>query len=371
MRGRPGDLPTDLALRVKAVLGISGHDAADRGALRRVMDTARDIARRARIDHDARVDSDMVDALTGQVLLAAYPDRLAMSRGTPGQFLMRGGGGVSTDKKDALAREGFIVAADLDGGRGSSRLRRGAAVDAAHIAPVLGDDVTLETDLVWDKSRDDLVMRVVRRVGSLRIDERDLAPDPGDATTAALLARVTDTSMRVLGGAEKAESLRSRAEFVRHHLGGEWPDLSRKTMLAGVHEWLGPFLAGATCRADLEKVDLVMVMQSVLGWDRSSALDRLAPSAYEPPHGRPVVINYADPDVPTVSVRVQHLFGVTVHPTVLDGRVPLRVQLLSPADRPIQVTADLPGFWGGSWADVRKDMAGRYPKHDWPVNPNA
>jgi len=115
----------------------------------------------------------------------------------------------------------------------------------------------------------------------------------------------------------------------------------------------------------------VMVMQSVLGWDRSSALDRLAPATYEPPRGRPVVINYADPDVPTVSVRVQHLFGVTVHPTVLDGRVPLRVQLLSPADRPIQVTADLPGFWGGSWADVRKDMAGRYPKHDWPVNPNA
>jgi ATP-dependent helicase HrpB len=371
MRGRPGDLPADLALRVKAVLGISGHDAADRGALRRVLDAARDIARRARIDHDPRVDGDIIDALTGQVLLAAYPDRLAMSRGTPGQFLMRGGGGVSTDKKDALAREGFIVAADLDGGRGGSRLRRGAAVDAAHIAPVLGDDVTLETDLVWDKSRDDLVMRVVRRVGSLRIDERDLAPVPGDDTTAALLARVADTSMRVLGGAERAESLRSRAEFVRHHLGGDWPDLSRRAMLAGLDDWLVPFLTGATCRADLEKVDLVMVMQSVLGWDRSSALDRLAPATYEPPRGRPVVINYADPDVPTVSVRVQHLFGVTVHPTVLDGRVPLRVQLLSPADRPIQVTADLPGFWGGSWADVRKDMAGRYPKHDWPVNPNA
>ena len=371
MRGRPGDLPADLALRVRAVLGISGHDAADRGALRRVLDAARDIARRARIDHDPHVDGDIVDSITGQVLLAAYPDRLAMSRGTPGQFLMRGGGGVSTDKKDALAREAFIVAADLDGGRGNSRLRRGAAVDAAHIAPVLGDDVTVETDLVWDKSRDDLVMRVVRRVGSLRIDERDLAPVPGDDTTAALLARVADTSMRVLGGAERAESLRTRAEFVRHHLGGEWPDLSRRTMLAGLEDWLVPFLAGATCRADLEKVDLEMVMQSVLGWDKSAALDRLAPAAYEPPRGRPVVINYADPDVPTVSVRVQHLFGVTVHPTVLDGKVPLRVQLLSPADRPIQVTADLPGFWGGSWADVRKDMAGRYPKHDWPVNPNA
>ena len=99
--------------------------------------------------------------------------------------------------------------------------------------------------------------------------------------------------------------------------------------------------------------------------------DLIAPRTFQPPKGRPVEINYADPTVPTIAVRVQHLFGVTRHPTVLDGRVPLRVQLLSPADRPIQVTADLPGFWSGSWADVRKDMAGRYPKHDWPVNPNA
>jgi ATP-dependent helicase HrpB len=142
-------------------------------------------------------------------------------------------------------------------------------------------------------------------------------------------------------------------------------------MLATTDEWLVPWLSGATCRADLQKIDLVMVMQSMIGWDRSGHLARLAPEQYSPPKGRPVTINYADPDVPTVSVRVQHLFGVTVHPCVLDGKVPLRVQLLSPADRPIQVTSDLPGFWGGSWADVRKDMAGRYPKHDWPVNPNA
>jgi len=371
MRGRPVDLPSDLALRVKVVLGTAGHDAADRGAVRRVLDAARDIARRSRIDHDVHVDSDMIDSLTGQVLLAAYPDRLAMARSTPGQFLMRGGGGVSTDKKDPLARESFVVAADLDGGRGNARMRRGAAVDAAHIAPVLGDDVNVEADLVWDRSRDDLVMKVVRRVGSLRIDERDLPPVPGPDTTAALLTRVRDTSFGVLGGADRADTLRARVGFVRHHTGNDWPDLSRAAMLATTDEWLVPWLSGATCRADLQKIDLVMVMQSMIGWDRSGQLAQLAPEQYSPPKGRPVTINYADPDVPTVSVRVQHLFGVTVHPCVLDGKVPLRVQLLSPADRPIQVTSDLPGFWGGSWADVRKDMAGRYPKHDWPVNPNA
>ena len=371
MRGRPDELPADLALRVQIVAGLGGHDAADRGAVRRVSGAARDIARRARIDSDLFVSADEIDTLTGQVLLAAYPDRLAMARQTAGQFLMRGGGGAACGAKDSLAREPFIVGADIDGGRGNARLRRGAAVDADHIAPVLGDDVDVESILTWDKSRDDLVLRVTRRVGALRIDERDLPPVPGDDTTAALIERVRATSMKALGGANEADNLRARVSFLRHHLGDEWPDLSHRTMLATLDEWLVPFLAGATGRADLQKVDLVMVMQSVLGWDKSTVVDRLAPRTFQPPKGRTVDINYADPGVPTVSVRVQHLFGVTEHPTVLGGRVPLRIQLLSPADRPIQVTSDLPGFWSGTWADVRKDMAGRYPKHDWPVNPNA
>ena len=371
LRGRPDELPSDLALRVQITVGLGGHDAADRGAVRRVSGTARDIARRARIDSDTFVGADEIDSLTGQVLLAAYPDRLAMARQTAGQFLMRGGGGTACSSRDSLAREPFIVAADIDGGRGNARLRRGAAVDAAHIAPVLGDDVDVESWLTWDKSRDDLVLKVTRRVGALRIDERDLAPVPGADTTAALLERVRATSMRALGGANEADSLRVRVAFLRHHLGEAWPDLSHRTMLATLDDWLVPFLAGATGRADLQKVDLVLVMQSVLGWDKSADVDRLAPRSYHPPRGRAADINYADPGVPTVSVRVQHLFGVTSHPTVLDGRVPLRIQLLSPADRPIQVTSDLPGFWSGTWADVRKDMAGRYPKHDWPVNPNA
>ena len=145
-----------------------------------VFEAARDIARRARIDSDTHVSSDEIDSLTGQVLLAAYPDRLAMARQTAGQFLMRNGGGAACNSKDSLAREAFIVAADIDGGRGNARLRRGAAVDANHIAPVLGDDVDVESHLAWDKSRDDLVLKVTRKVGSLRIDE------PGDIVDAHL-----------------------------------------------------------------------------------------------------------------------------------------------------------------------------------------
>ena len=370
MRGRPGTLPVDLALRVRAVAGTSSHDAIDGGALRRTKDAARDIARRAGIDADSMVTDDDVDRLCGAVLLSAYPDRLAKRRSAAGQFVMRGGGEVRCDPKDGIAREEFIVAADVDSRRSASVLRRGAAVDLDLIAPVMGDDIEVESNLTWDKGRDDLVLRVVRKVGSMRLDERDLVPSPGPDTTRELLDRVRATQFAVLGGGA-ASQYRQRVGFLRHHLGDEWPDFSNGALTTTIDDWLAPFLAGATSRKDLESVDLVMVLQSSLGWDKSALLDQLAPAQYRPPHGRPVDINYADPDAPTVSVRVQHVYGVGTHPSVLSGNVPLRIQLLSPADRPIQITADLPGFWRGSWSDVRKDMAGRYPKHDWPVDPSG
>ena len=370
MRGKPDSLPADLALRVKAVLGIAHHDAADRGAIRRVHDAARDIARRSSISVDDSVTDNSIDSLCGVVLLAAYPDRLGMRRNSPGQFVMRGGGAVTMDSKDPIAREGFIVAADIDAQRSTSRLRRGAAVDLEFIAPVLGDDVEVESYLLWDKARDDLVQRVVRKVGSIRIDERDLPPVANEETTAALLDRVRATNLAVLGGGA-ATSFRQRIAFLRHHMGEPWPETSNAFMLANLDVWLAPFLAGATNRKDLAAIDLTMVLQSSLGWDASLSLDGLAPAQFTPPRGRSVDINYADPASPTIAIRVQHLFGVTTHPSVLHGAVPLRIQLLSPAERPIQITADLPGFWTGSWSEVRKEMAGRYPKHDWPIDPSA
>ena len=370
MRGKPDTLPADLALRVKAVLGIAHHDAADRGATRRVLEAARDIARRSSIHTDDNVSDEAVDSLCGVVLLSAYPDRLGMRRTSPGQFVMRGGGGVTMDSKDPIAREKFVVAADIDAQRSTSRLRRGAAVDIEFIATVLGDDVELESYLLWDKSRDDLVQRVVRKVGSIRIDERDLQPTAGDETTDALLERVRATNMAVLGNGS-ATAFRQRIAFLRHHQGDTWPETSNTHLLATLEEWLVPFLAGATSRSDLAKVDVTMVLQSTLGWDASSQLDQLAPQQFSPPRGQPVDINYTDPAAPMISIRVQHLYGVTTHPSVLNNTIPLRIQLLSPAQRPIQITADLPGFWKGSWAEVRKEMAGRYPKHDWPIDPSA
>lgn len=369
MRGRPDETPCDLALRVKLIARLTTDDRADNGALRRVADQARDIARRASIRADVALTEDMIDVMTGPLVLSAYPDRLAMRRSSPGQFVMRAGGAVLCDTTDSIARESFIVAADVSAQRNTSRVRRGAAIDLDHIAPILGDDVEVESWLTWDKDRDDLVMRVVRKVGNMRIDERSLAPTPGPDTTAALLERVRATNLGALAGGD-GRTFRQRIEFMRHHQGQMWPDVSTKHLLATLDQWLEPHLVGATGRHDLERIDVTMVISTSLGWDQATALEHLAPPMFDPPRGRSVPINYADPEAPMISIRVQHLFGLNTHPCVLDGLVPVRVQLLSPADRPIQVTSDLPGFWTGSWRDVRRDMAGRYPKHDWPLDPS-
>jgi ATP-dependent helicase HrpB len=176
----------------------------------------------------------------------------------------------------------------------------------------------------------------------------------------------------------KAETLRARVAFLRGlgdvgraaspSVGDEWPDWSDAALLRSLDEWLTPYLAHSTGRADLERLDVAMLLTSALSWDQQTMLDELAPAVLVTPKGRPSPIDYTR-DPPTVSVRVQFVFGMKRHPTVAGGRVPLAVELLSPADRPIQITRDLPGFWTGSWAQVRKEMVGRYPKHAGPPEP--
>ena len=193
-------------------------------------------------------------------------------------------------------------------------------------------------------------------------------PAPGPGSTTALVERVRATRLAALGWTPASSGIRERVRFLRATFGEPWPDWSDKALVASLDEWLAPYLAGATGAADLQGLDLAVVLRSQLPWPVGADLDRLAPTQWGLPNGRRVAIDYRG-DTPAVAVRVQQVFGVREHPTVADGRVPLQLQLLSPADRPIQITSDLPGFWTGSWADVRKDMAGRYPKHDWPLDP--
>jgi ATP-dependent RNA helicase HrpB len=365
LRGRADELPADLGLRVRIVCGYDHHERADRRDLARIRDRVADIARRC----NARVDfADIAAEHTGATLALAFPDRVAVRRRQPGQFQMRTGSGAWVAATDTLANEQFVVAADLDGNRSSARIRIGAGIEAAQLIASLGDDVERHQVLTWDKQRDDLVVHETVRLGSMVLDEQYRRPTIGEDTVAALVERVRVTRLSVLNWTPGSQQLRRRLAFASAHLAGDWPVVDDKTLIATMDEWLVPFLQRATSRADVAAVDMEMVLTARLSWDQQTQLAELIPATLTTAAGRTVVIDY-ERDVPTVSVRVQDMFGTVVHPTIADG-VPLTIELLSPADRPIQITNDLPGFWSGSWAMVRKDLAGRYPKHQWPIDPS-
>ena len=369
LRGRPDTLPTDLAQRVAIVLENEHHPDADRNGVRRIMERAVDIARRANIGVDNSVTLDKIHSRVGALLVQAYPDRLAMRRTTTGQFVLRAGGGAWMDSKDSLAHEQFIVAADLDSDRRSSRIRRAAALDANDVVSALGNDVDITTITEWDSRRNDVVTRTTRKVGSLVLDERIIPTQPSAEVTAIVMRHIVINKLSPLNFDSNVRSLQQRIMFVRHYAPRSWPDVSDSALLATIVDWLQPFMTGCTSNTDLGRIDIDLALRSLLSWDASTELASLAPPLFEPPNGRSVSIDYSEPTTPSIAIRVQSLFGLASHPCVLNNTVALKVQLLSPAGRPIQVTSDLPGFWTGSWADVRKDMAGRYPKHPWPVDP--
>jgi ATP-dependent helicase HrpB len=363
-RGRPDELPADLELRVAVIANRQSFDGADRRAVQQVRDRTADAARRGGI----RFDLDAVEVgRTGSVLQLAYPDRVAAQR-RPGQFQLRTGGGAWLPDTDPLAAAPLIVAADLDGRRDRARIRLGAAVDLAQLLDHFGNEIIEQRELRWDSDRDDLVEVVDRRLGAMRLGQQRRPPSSGEDTTAALMERVRSTGLEALHWSDRARHLRDRVGFLHRTAGAPWPDWSTHALTSSLDEWLAPYLPGATGRRDLERLDLVMVLRSQLPWPEGGDLDDIAPPELLLPAGRNVPIAYHG-DAPTASVRVQDLFGLTVHPTAA-GRA-LRLELLSPADRPIQITADLPGFWAGSWSEVRKEMAGRYPKHAWPLDPTT
>ncbi|MGI8809102.1 MAG: ATP-dependent helicase HrpB [Acidimicrobiales bacterium] len=362
LRGRPDDLPTDVAERVLLIAGQrGGHPLADAGAVRSASWRAGELARRAGVARGA-VDPTRL----GLVLALAYPDRLAQARGGA-RFRLRNGSGAWLPAGDPLAGEAFLAIADIDAGRGDGRIRMAAGLDAADVEAAAGvaeESVTLS----WDPARDDLRARVERRLGSLVLGATDAPAPPGPVTARALLGRVRSTRLAALRWTDKARALQHRAAFARNVLGEPWPDLSDAALLATLDDWLTPVLALATSRADLEAVDVTAALRGRLGHHLARELDRVAPPSLAIAGGRSVAVDYSG-DQPVMAVRVQDLFGTATHPTVAGGRVPVVLHLLSPAGRPVQVTADLPGFWAGTWSAVRKEMAGRYPKHSWPTDP--
>jgi ATP-dependent helicase HrpB len=380
LRGGPDMLPTNIADRVRLVVDTrASHPAADRTTIRLVRRRADELRRRIGRSVRGATPDDL--AACGPVLALAYPDRLAQARGD-GRFRLRSGAMAALPNGDALTGEAFLVVADLDAARSSPpplrgrpnphhddlRIRLAAGLDEADVAVAAAGAIDEVVTLSWDPVRDDLRQRSERRLGAIVLSSSDGRAPAGDATTAALVDRARATKLAALRWRDGDRALQARITYARQAFGEQWPDVTDAALVESLDEWLAPRLVGATGRADLERVDLGRALRDLVGRHRVSELDRLVPTSIQVASGRTVPIDYSG-EHPTIAVRVQDLYGTTVHPAVAGGRVPLVVHLLSPAGRPVQVTADLPGFWAGSWREVRKEMAGRYPKHDWPVDP--
>lgn len=377
VRGSAGERHADLRLRLDRLRGEGDHGtsgaAVDREALQRVRQTAR-FWRRAlaqRAGHTSR-QLPNADEAAGILLALAYPDRIAQRQpGHESRYLLTNGRGALFAGPDPLAVEPYLVIADLDGGPQWARINLAAPISLADIASLYAGDVAEETSVTWDDALGAVRASRRRRLGSLTLAEEGL-PNPDDAlVTRALLQGVRQIGLQGLAWTPELRQWRARIAFLRRLDGpdSDWPDLSNETLLRTLDNWLGPYLIGFTTLERARRLDLASALHTLLTWEQRRKLDRLAPTHITVPSGSSLRIDYETSDWPILAVRLQELFGCKDTPRVADGRVPLMLHLLSPAQRPVQVTQDLASFWINTYPEVRKELRGRYPKHPWPEDP--
>ena len=308
--------------------------------------------------------------LTGILTAMAYPDRIARRReGERGRFLLRNGRGARFAEAQALEGQDWLVAAEVEGRGRDARIFRAAPVELREIQDHFAGQMQDKEEVRWDEEKGRVVARRRRMLGHLIVEEAPLEDPDAERVGRALLEGIRDRGWEALPWSRRTRQLQERLEFLGRHDPDRWPEASRKALMSSLEEWLLPFLAGMKRLDDLKKVDLTRVLLAWVGWDRQEALDRMAPTHLEVPSGSRIPIDYSDPEAPTLAVRLQEVFGLTETPRIAGGRVPLTMTLLSPAQRPVQVTRDLESFWRDAYFQVRKDLRGRYPKHYWPDDP--
>jgi ATP-dependent helicase HrpB len=362
-----------LAARIAVLLteqGLGGRSADLRDRLHEFAidrgqrgQAARSLADRiARLAGGPRGESD--DAQAGAVLALAYPDRVAKARG--GAFTMVNGRAASVDAASALAREPFLVIADISGAAGRAQILLAAPISLAEIEQRFGAKIETGASASIDAATGAVRGRRTRRLGRLVLSEAPLERLSGEELQQALLEAVRDDGLALLDWSDEARQARARVAFMADLEGEAWPDWSDEALLAALADWLGPALAGPQRVKD---VDVARALLASLPYELKRRLDAEAPARFETPAGSSLAIDYEAEGGPALDVRLQEMFGQDRHPSIAGGRVPLSLRLLSPAQRPVQTTKDLPGFWRGSYAAVRSEMRGRYPKHPWPEDP--
>ena len=304
----------------------------------------------------------------GGLLAFAFPDRVAKARSAHGQFLLANGRAAQLPDVSALARQSWLVVAELVGKAQSARIMSALPITLAEIEnhPVL--QIACHENLTFDKQARALRNREKRQLGAVTISERMLPASQNGEAPAVLAAGLAALGLACLPWTKALQFWCARVEFLRN-MDAAWPDCSEAGLLQDNLVWLQPFLAGVSALAELSSAELEQALHHRLDHAQKRELDKQAPAFFVAPTGQSHAIDYGGEEGPVLSIRVQELFGLKQHPSLAGGRIPLILHLLSPAQRPIQITRDLPGFWRGSWAAVKSEMKGRYPKHVWPDDP--
>ncbi len=305
---------------------------------------------------------------TGEILALAFPDRVARNRGKA-SFTLANGRGASMESTSALAREPYLAVAELTGTAASGRILLAAPITQNAIEARFAAHITVDDEITFDKAAMALRARRRKRLHAITLSEQPLAITPSAETARILADGLIAAGQTRLPWSKALKQWRDRVMFLRAAAPEDWPDLSDAALAQTSRDWLEPALHDKTSLAEFSAGDLSDALMALLPWDLRARLDREAPTHFEAPTGTALPIDYEAEQGPTIAVRLQELFGLTVHPSIAKGRIPLVLELLSPAHRPVQVTRDLPGFWRGSYAAVRADLRGRYPRHPWPEDP--
>jgi ATP-dependent helicase HrpB len=282
--------------------------------------------------------------------------------------VLRNGRGAELTGPQSLSESPFIVAAELDDQRPESRVFLAASITIDEVRATFADQIETEDVVEFDDATNAVIARRRERLGAIVLRDAAIGdPDPA-LVTAALLGALRRRGVGLLPWSDAARRFRERMAFAERHLDG-WPGVSDEALAASLEHWLSDAVADVRRMADFARVDLVGALSRLLDWQQRRALDEVAPSHLEVPTGSRIAVDYTNPDAPVLAVRIQEVFGLIESPRIARGRVPVTMHLLSPAHRPVQVTQDLAGFWRTGYFDVRKDLRGRYPKHEWPENP--
>lgn len=368
LRGR--DRPVDLRRRLDAIAGGKRVESVDRVALEQAKATAkrwrRDLADLAPgAGHGP--DSDLAGLLTS----IAFPDRIARRRAEVGSFLLASGAGVTIAADDTLARAEWLAVAETDGVGAEARVLTAAPLLLGDIEPHHAAMISEVDHGGWDRRARDVVFERRTQLGALVLQRRPNPSPPLEAVVEGLLAGVRREGLRLLRWDDADHRWRDRVAFAGSVAPEDWPAVDDESLLADLDAWLAPHIQASFRRRDLESLSARSALESLLDWRRRKDLDRLVPTHAEVPSGSRIPIDYGAEGGPVLAVRLQELFGLSLTPTVYDGRVPLVLHLLSPAHRPVQVTLDLGSFWAEGYPEVRKELRGRYPKHHWPEDPTT